>query len=83
MSYSKNKQKQFFSINHSCCPGSDWKMTEDILLKAVKAAKKSLDTCVENYLSLAKMFFELAQKIQEICRDENVRNVLKKHSLCN
>jgi len=58
-------------------------MSEHIFIKAVRAAKESLDTCVENYLTLAKVFFELAQKIQEVCRDENARNVLKKHSLCN
>jgi len=58
-------------------------MSEHIFIKAVKAAKKSLDTCVENYLSIAKMFYEYVAKIQEACRDENARNVLKKHSLCN
>jgi len=58
-------------------------MSEHIFIKAVRAAKESLDTCVENYLSIAKMFYEAMQKIQEVCRDENVRNVLKKHSLCN
>jgi len=58
-------------------------MSEHIFIKAVRAAKESLDTCVENYLSLAKLLHELAQKVQEVCRDENARNVLKKHSLCN
>ena len=58
-------------------------MSEHIFIKAVRAAKESLDTCVENYLTLAKVFFELAQKVQEAYRDENTRSVLKKHSLCN
>jgi len=58
-------------------------MSEDTLLKAVRVAKESLDTCVENYLSLAKLLYEAMQKVQEACRDENARSVLKKHSLCN
>ena len=58
-------------------------MSEHIFIKAVRAAKESLDTCVENYLSLAKLFYEAMQKVQEACRDENARSVLKKHSLCN
>jgi len=58
-------------------------MSEHTFIKAVRVAKESLDTCVENYLSLAKLFYELMQKIQEICRDENTKNALKKHSLCN
>jgi len=58
-------------------------MSEHIFIKAVRAAKESLDTCVENYLSLAKLLYEAMQKVQEACRDENARSVLKKHSLCN
>jgi len=56
-------------------------MSEHIFIKAVRVAKESLDTCVENYLSLAKLFYEAMQKIQEACRDENVRSVLKKYGV--
>jgi len=55
----------------------------DTLVKVVKLAKNSLDVCVENYLTLAKMFYEYVAKIQEVCREEGVKSVLKKHGLCN
>jgi len=58
-------------------------MSEHIFIKAVRVAKESLDTCVENYLTLAKMFYEYVAKIQEVCREEGVKSVLKKHGLCN
>jgi len=53
------------------------------LVKAVKLAKNSLDVCVENYLTLAKMFYEYVAKVQEVCREESVKSALKKHGLCN
>ena len=54
----------------------------ETVLELAKSTKTSLDTCISNYLSLAKLLYELVQKIQEVCREESVKSVLKKHGLC-
>ena len=54
----------------------------EAIVELVKSTKTSLDTCISNYLTLAKILYELVQKIQEICRDEQAREILTKYRLC-
>ena len=55
----------------------------EAIVELAKSTKSSLDVCVENYLSLAKLLYELIQKIQEICRDSQAREILARHGLCS
>ena len=54
----------------------------EAVLELAKATKTSLDTCISNYLTLAKILYELVQKVQEACRDSQAREILARHGLC-